>query len=684
MSMRRWALAIFDGLGILGAALALLLVTPSSALAYVDPSVMTYTIQALAGVAVALSAVLGVALRRSRRVILRVLHIDENANKQVEPEAHRLEGPDADKARVAADEAAAQAKQELAADRQAQPLPWRQRLLRALVASLFLVGTVFIVAPLEVVAGNTQSLVFGLKEVGPLVIGAGIASAAGLGLLLSALRGKAFDLAVTIVVAIGLGCYVQAMFLNSSLPIADGNALDLLSNRKTITVISTVVWVALFAGLLLLNARKQGLWRKASMALCVVLVLVQGVGLASLFAAQAGAKTGVVVTKEGLYEVGSQDNTIVFLLDTFDTQMMNELLKKDPSVLDEFTGFTYFENSTGSMVPTRYGTPYLLTGNMPDGTKDFNAFMDSWYTESSFIPDIAEAGYDIGIYSNDIENSYLKKRDIEGIELVNEHASNLHDQEDVAVDALGAIGILDKVALYRDAPWLLKPLFWFYTEDVNNGTIAKGDSDSDMYVYDDAAFFEELAERGLAIGEADKAFRFIHLNGAHPPYVVDETGHAASGEVTLMQQCKGSLTMVADYLQNLKDLGLYDDATIIVTADHGKWYITPDVINGPTSPIFLVKPAETAEEAAQPVKVSKVPTGHLDYAATVIASVGGDSQAYGPTAFEVQPGPRERFYWMTSSDGVDDLRVKEYRIDGDVLDFSNWQLTGNEIIVAEK
>ena len=45
------------------------------ALAYVDPSVMTYTIQALAGVAVALSAVLGVVWRRARRWLLRAMHV---------------------------------------------------------------------------------------------------------------------------------------------------------------------------------------------------------------------------------------------------------------------------------------------------------------------------------------------------------------------------------------------------------------------------------------------------------------------------------------------------------------------------------------------------------------------------------------------------------------------------------
>ena len=58
--------------------------------AYVDPSVMTYTIQALAGVAVALSAVAGVAFRRGRRIVYQLLDIDEDARKQQEPDVHRV------------------------------------------------------------------------------------------------------------------------------------------------------------------------------------------------------------------------------------------------------------------------------------------------------------------------------------------------------------------------------------------------------------------------------------------------------------------------------------------------------------------------------------------------------------------------------------------------------------------
>lgn len=54
------------------------------AMAYVDPSVMTYTVQIIAGVAVAIGAVVGVYWRKAKRKVQQKLGIDENAKKEVE------------------------------------------------------------------------------------------------------------------------------------------------------------------------------------------------------------------------------------------------------------------------------------------------------------------------------------------------------------------------------------------------------------------------------------------------------------------------------------------------------------------------------------------------------------------------------------------------------------------------
>jgi len=53
--------------------------------AYLDPSVMTYAIQIVAGIAVAVGAIVGVYWRKAKKLLQDKFGIDENANKEVEP-----------------------------------------------------------------------------------------------------------------------------------------------------------------------------------------------------------------------------------------------------------------------------------------------------------------------------------------------------------------------------------------------------------------------------------------------------------------------------------------------------------------------------------------------------------------------------------------------------------------------
>ena len=52
--------------------------------AYIDPSVMTYLIQAVAGFVIALGAGIGIYWRKAKRKAAEKLGIDENRNKEVE------------------------------------------------------------------------------------------------------------------------------------------------------------------------------------------------------------------------------------------------------------------------------------------------------------------------------------------------------------------------------------------------------------------------------------------------------------------------------------------------------------------------------------------------------------------------------------------------------------------------
>ena len=51
---------------------------------YIDPSVTTYIIQAVAGVVIAVGAFLAIYFRRAKKKMNEKLGIDENKNKEVE------------------------------------------------------------------------------------------------------------------------------------------------------------------------------------------------------------------------------------------------------------------------------------------------------------------------------------------------------------------------------------------------------------------------------------------------------------------------------------------------------------------------------------------------------------------------------------------------------------------------
>lgn len=55
-----------------------------NARAYIDPSVMTYVIQAVAGVIIAVGAAAGIYFRKAKKKVQDKLGIDENAGKEVE------------------------------------------------------------------------------------------------------------------------------------------------------------------------------------------------------------------------------------------------------------------------------------------------------------------------------------------------------------------------------------------------------------------------------------------------------------------------------------------------------------------------------------------------------------------------------------------------------------------------
>lgn len=60
-------------------------------LLYIDPSVMTYAIQAIAGIVIAVGAFLGIYFRKIKKKVSKKLGVDENRNKEVESDDIKIE-----------------------------------------------------------------------------------------------------------------------------------------------------------------------------------------------------------------------------------------------------------------------------------------------------------------------------------------------------------------------------------------------------------------------------------------------------------------------------------------------------------------------------------------------------------------------------------------------------------------
>ncbi len=701
---RRLAITAYDALAALLCALVLSPAFASPAFAYIDPSVMTYTIQAVAGVAVALSAVLGVALRRGRKGLARILDIDENAKKEFEPDVHRateavgmrpIPAPAAGSVAggAAGDTGAAK---EPSKNRKKYNPGWKERLVYGVIAAFFFTFTVYFVAPLEIVAGASEDLVYSMGDVWWTLLLPDLAIIAGITLVLVLLRGRAFAVGISLVFALGVCAYVQALFLNVGLPAANGDAIS-WADYMDMQVISSVVWIVIVAVVLVFGIVRSRRTQGVIAILSVCLVIVQGVGLASLAftPAESGQSEAVnakaVMTEDQLYTVNPDHNVVVFVLDTFDTAYLKRIERDfNAHILDGLTGFTNYENATSAMIPTRFAIPEMLTGQMPSFDEPYATYAAERYARGTFLDSIYNANYSIGLYTDSMRIASLPAEERYGI---TSKTVNIHPLPNSMMDYGGCVYSLFQMGQYRDVPWPFKWAFWYYTDEINRRLVVGDEAtapDETVYIMDDVRYYNRLCEFGLSLedGNYAGAFRFIHLLGSHYPFNYDEeANYIGEGESNVFRQTQGAMHIVYEYIDQLKKLGVYENTTIIITADHGYWTITLDPIKETSTPVMYVKPEQSAELDAQPLKTDEKPVSHLDLQATVLDAMGLDWSEYSSRdewagysmLGDIDPD-RKRYYLTT--DSLEDLtavRFREYLIDGNSLDWGNWSETGRTI-----
>ena len=549
-----------------------------------------------------------------------------------------------------------------------------QRFAFALLVDFAAAFSIVAFIPYEMYLGNTDEFIFKLSEFyAPLVLFA-IAFLA-MFLIHILLKGKIYTIYTSLVFGGTIASYIQSMYMNGLMKSLDGTGI----NYKTSTVIiNLVIWLLLFIAPAIIGV----LWEKKWKAICAVgtaiVIGAQSIALISLFATAKAPNIETKLTTKGIYDVSDDDNVIIFALDRFDQKYVDLMLEKYPDALNEMKGFTYYPNTTAKYCYTHIAVPYMLTGVEIPEYNPTNEQYVSQMNESPFFNFLKENVGNIGVYTNEfcIQSNEARQTIDNCVNL--EYSVN---QQTFMVPCI-------KASLYRVLPFSFKTRFVYDAAAFNNAVTVGTSDNLKLYNPDshetEAEMMEHITQNGLNVNKEynGSSYKFIHLKGAHDYFQLSADAKFDGTNTSLEETVTGVFKVVGEYCKALDELGLFEDATIIVTADHGFATLLNES-SGPernANPLFMYKPAGVSREEA--IKTDLSPAAHEDMFATVVKAFGGDYSEFGETIEEATKDPdRKRYYyWCYQDPEITDKESAihiEYEITGDARDNNNWRDTGN-------
>ncbi len=484
--------------------------------------------------------------------------------------------------------------------------------LAVLVDVAFLFSVIMFI-PFETYLGNTAEFLFGFSGLWQSVASYAFAALIIILTVQLILPERLERLSVGLIFGITLATYVQSMIMNGTMSQMDGATETYSASSAAINLIIWLVIALAPAVLALVGLR---FWKTVCIIGCVLVVGMQSTALLSLGINYERPSDESRLTTNGLYEVAADNNTIVFVLDCFDIDNVKGMLEADPHIFDDMYGFTGYTNVTGSYSFTHLAVPYLITGErIPQYNPTDEQFISA-AANSKYFNSIADKVSSLGVYTDE----FCIKGDEPRSKLCN-ITTNL--KETVRSDVL--ITVSQKASLYRALPFVFKSRFSYTSQDFNVALTSVANSEYYLVASGtDVTMKKNLAQNGLSVNPdyTDGCFRFIHTNGPHLPCYIDQDGNLSQEQTNAVAASLGSIKMVKEYLKALNELGCYEDATIVITSDHGSTYSTLDNDNPDISisPIMFYKPSGAGYD--DEFVFSAAPVSHDDIFPTIMDAMG--------------------------------------------------------------
>ena len=515
-----------------------------------------------------------------------------------------------------------------------------------------------LLGPVEIYYSNINEFYFTFKNFGFIFIGIAIALFVVGTLILSILPKLLYGVSASLIFAFSLMSYVQNMLLNKNIVKEDGTPVDWATFSRY-TRMNTVIWVAVIISVLAIYFIK-----KSSIKIFGIISLFFGafqmitylvVVANCVMAPSSDIDNHYVFSGRDQLSFG-KENIIVLLLDHYsNTDFENELYNVNSQGVESVMhDFTYYNNADSHYNFTFPSMPAMLTGEAPNVDMKFAEWLDyAWSSEkcTNFYNQLHEAGYKCVIFSG--SDAYAVLGNIKNLD--GKFDNIISDKPIINYGLM--CRLLEKETVYRYSPYAVKPRFEMRSNAFKDTYVYQ--NEDTVLAYENSKYMDRLKDEGVKVDEGvDKLFTFTHLQGMHGPYITGTKGELVD-ETTSDITIQGLHCIVEEYLNQLKDSGVYDNSTIIIMADHGG-----GVGDLAPQPIFFVK---LPNEHHDNMQINSAPISYDDFQATILDMAGLDYEGYGTTIFD----------WDS-----DDIRKRElwYPVDG----FNVYEYSGNRDDIIKK
>ena len=469
-------------------------------------------------------------------------------------------------------------------------------ILSAFLPVLLILFLVLIVAPIEIYSANVDGFTYDIYDLLVMMFPVFLlaSAAAFCGCLLLSIGPDGLLLAISaLCLSLFFALYILGNFFSANLPPLDGTVVDwhLYDGQRLISLIVCVLSLSLVFALLFVL--KKDKFQKASKYICAFFGAM--LLLSSVFTVLSGStarqKEDLSISSDHILEMSSDKNFIILLLDSISADAFQTALDSSPQYAQAFNGFTFFRNTVGAYPFTQQTIPFLFSGDWYENDESYYAYKINAYKSSPLFSSLEQLNYRMSLYEEDLPASSAC------LQIFDNALCSDTFRFRVPIEF---IKTQIKLAGLKYFPYDLKR-FCLVAPDYLYANSQKQLNTASVFSWDNSLFYETVNNQSIKV-IPDKCFKFIHLCGAHQPFMLDADMRYIENGTSYEACVLASLKLTDAYLQKLKEADVFDNSVIILMADHG--YLQ----NARQNPMFLVK--GIGEDHA--FQISEAPLSYAD------------------------------------------------------------------------